>query len=701
MNQNQRAAQLHCEPLSTSAPTDAELASNRELEECMRQSGLFESQEESILREEVLGHLDRIVKLWVTRISIARGYSAQVVKEANAMIFTFGSYRLGVHGPGSDIDTLCVGPTYASREKDFFVVLHDMLLETPEVTELQAVPDAHVPILKFKFKGISIDLLYARLALWVIPEDLDISQESILRNVDEQSVRSLNGYRVTEEIVRLVPNIHTFRATLRCIKLWAKKRGVYSNVMGFLGGVSWALLVARICQLYPNAVPSMLVSRFFRVYTQWRWPIPVMLRQIEEGSSLGLPVWDPRKNPRDRSHLMPIITPAYPCMNSSYNVSNSTLRVMIEHFNTALEVCKAVEGKQVGWSALFEAYEFLEAYRNYLEIDVRANGQDDLRAWRGWVESRLRQLILKIEWHTHGVLECHPYPCEFIGMRKQQHSATFIIGLRRGKDGALIRKGQEIDLQRPVDQFKELINRYSHRKPGMAIYVIHKRKKRQWKPVNGISKKPDDMDEDDWDELDEMARSTIRLHLVDNVYFTVLDCESAEELWKKLCNTYEKETASNKVYLMRKLYDLRMKDTDSVDAHLNEFDAIFSQLQARKMEMDNEMKAVLLLYTLPSSWDTFCTTISNSAPSGKIVYDDICGALLSEEFHRKSMVGTQSGDAYNVRDSYQGKNQQRGRSKNKEKNGQRNKSRSKSRKRDIECHYCHKKGYMKKDCYAL
>ena len=39
-----------------------------------------------------------------------------------------------------------------------------------EVTELQPVPDAHVPVMKFKFDGISVDLLYASISLLVVPE---------------------------------------------------------------------------------------------------------------------------------------------------------------------------------------------------------------------------------------------------------------------------------------------------------------------------------------------------------------------------------------------------------------------------------------------------------------------------------------------------------------------------------------------------
>ncbi|XP_021819328.1 nuclear poly(A) polymerase 4 [Prunus avium] len=377
-----------------SGPTQSDLQRNAELEKFLIDSRLYESTDEAAKRVEVLGRIDRIVKDWVKQLTSQRGYTDQMVEDANAVIFTFGSYCLGVHGPGADIDTLCVGPSYVNREEDFFIILHDMLAEMEEVTELQPVPDAHVPVMKFKLRGISIDLLYASISLLVVPEDLDISHESVLFDVDEQTVRSLNGCRVADQILKLVPNVEHFRTTLRCLKFWAKRRGVYSNVTGFLGGVNWAILVARICQLYPNAIPSMLVSRFFRVYTQWRWPNPVTLCSIEE-NELGFPTWDPRKNPRDRFHHMPIITPAYPCMNSSYNVSISTLRVMTEQFHHGNRICEEIELNKTQWSALFEPYLFFEAYKNYLQVDIVAADSDDLLAWKGWVESRFRQLTLK------------------------------------------------------------------------------------------------------------------------------------------------------------------------------------------------------------------------------------------------------------------------------------------------------------------
>lgn len=67
------------------------------------------------------------------------------------------------------------------------------------------------------------------------------------------------------------------------------EHGIYSNSLGYFGGVSWAMLVARTCQLYPNAVAATLVHKFFLVFSRWKWPHPVLLKQPDT-VNLGFPV---------------------------------------------------------------------------------------------------------------------------------------------------------------------------------------------------------------------------------------------------------------------------------------------------------------------------------------------------------------------------------------------------------------------------
>lgn len=253
-----------------------------------------------------------MAKDFVYRASIKHGMSDSIARQAGGKIFTFGSYRLGVHGPGSDIDTLCVAPKHVTRE-DFHEIMYEMLKNREEATDVVAVTEAFVPLIEVKFMGVAIDFLFARTPLARVDQQLDLCDDMILKNLDDQDIRSMGGSRVTDQILRLVPDVHVFRLALRCIKLWAQRRAIYSNVMGFLGGVAWAMLVARICQLYPNEAAGAIVSRFFIILYQWQWPQPVLLKPIED-SVLGHRVWNPKIYPQDRLHRMPIITPAYPSM---------------------------------------------------------------------------------------------------------------------------------------------------------------------------------------------------------------------------------------------------------------------------------------------------------------------------------------------------------------------------------------------------
>lgn len=68
-------------------------------------------------------------------------------------------------------------------------------------------------------------------------------------------------------------------------------------------------------------------------------------------------------NIADRYHLMPIITPAYPQQNSTFNVSMSTRTIMEEEFKQGLAVTDDIIDGRASWDKLFEPPNFFTKYK--------------------------------------------------------------------------------------------------------------------------------------------------------------------------------------------------------------------------------------------------------------------------------------------------------------------------------------------------
>ncbi|AOW29609.1 Poly(A) polymerase PAPa [Candida albicans L26] len=424
-------------PISVANSTPKENELNDSLIKELKSRGSFESETATKKRVEVLNILQSMTEEFVYKVSIKKNISEGMARDVGGKIFTFGSYRLGVYGPGSDIDTLVVVPKHVSRN-DFFEVFYELLKGRSELEEIAPVPDAFVPIIKIEFAGISIDLIFARLDIPRVPRDLTLDDKNLLKNIDEKDLRALNGTRVTDEILQLVPKPTVFKHALRCIKMWAQQRAVYGNIFGFPGGVAWAMLVARICQLYPNAVSAVIVEKFFHIYSQWAWPQPVLLKQIEDGP-LQVRVWNPRLYALDRQHRMPVITPAYPSMCATHNITSSTQKVILSEFQRGIELMNDINVGKKSWSDLLERHDFFFRYKFYLCIvaATRSTYAEHLK-YSGMVESKLRLLVQKLEL-VEGIELAHPYVKSFengyyCDNAEEAHEIMNLYGTSKGDD---------------------------------------------------------------------------------------------------------------------------------------------------------------------------------------------------------------------------------------------------------------------------
>lgn len=370
--------------------------------------------------------------------------------------------------------------------------LAERIRRHPDVTNFVPVENAAVPILTFDWEGINIDLLFARLNASSVPRDFDIDNDLVLSGVDSATEKSLNGPRVTNLIAALVSGTderyQTFLTVVRLVRKWAKARGLYSNKMGYWGGVNINIAVALVLQLYPNACPASLLRKFFLVFKSWRWPNPVMLTKPHD-AELGLPVWNSFQAANMRQ-VAPMVTPAYPAMNSTLSVSRQTLQILHEEFCRGHNVVdKLYKDFQKGaldkdkiesgdiWKELFEPSDFFIGYPYYLSLCIVGPSQADAQAWAGFVESRLRKLVSDMLGRSLPLSKIQLWPKKFdacvadrtalLTHAQRANSITYFIGFRVD---TLRMRGNQLDIERQLSNFRNYeLSRFHPLVPGMDV----------------------------------------------------------------------------------------------------------------------------------------------------------------------------------------------------------------------------------------
>jgi len=376
-----------------------------------------------------------------------------------------------------------------------------MLEADARVKNVHAIPSAFIPVLKLCLNEVAIDMLFARLSssdrllefqkqsppLFVTQAATStkdvVRREYVIEDadfvgVDEASVRSLNGARVSQIIKKMVEeSMQSFRVTLCAVKEWAIIHGLYSNILGFLGGINFAILVAWICKRHPGEKPTTLLRLFFQTYSIWEWPLPLSLTPVQREPPPGvigsIPIWDPQINPRDALHLMPILTPTYPAMNSAYNVGIAQLRRMREEMRNA---SRRLEQGEECWREIFNDSDFFFRHNNFLQITISANEESDFVVWKRFCESRLRLLIGALEtpqvmvWPFARFYNRDP-TIEEAGPSTVKscikYESNFFVALRfaPGVD--------RVDLRYPISDFALKLNNWERRVDGMDLGICH------------------------------------------------------------------------------------------------------------------------------------------------------------------------------------------------------------------------------------
>jgi poly(A) polymerase Pap1 len=322
-------------------------------------------------------------------------------------------------------------------------------------SKIRAVVDAINPILKLTtVDNIDIDLcvvhvrpvqpkLYQQISSQILANSITQTQTSnfwysfLFEKLTKSDgfvvfnqfsdLQLLNGCRDAEFFLESLRGIDQsqFVTLSHFITYWAKKRGIYNNALGYLGGYSWRLLLIYALLQEKKEVTNVeqFLTKFFSTVSGNSDEIVIALTQ-ESRDQFCKHIERKTQKQKDAgfqnsAKKLLIITPSPTYQNSARNITRSTLQRIQTEMERASQCCNDFAG-------LCQPFKFFTSYTNYLRVTMESNNQNYFLKWKGYVMSRLVGLFERFE-QIHKELVVVACPKEY---DTTDLTASVYIGIR-------------------------------------------------------------------------------------------------------------------------------------------------------------------------------------------------------------------------------------------------------------------------------
>jgi hypothetical protein len=184
----------------------------------------------------------------------------------------------------------------------------------------------------------------------------------------------------------------------------------------------------------------------------------------------------------------------------------------------------------------------------------------------------------------------------------------------------------------------------------------------------------------EWEPNEAIIKQGIAATIPDSLFLKVMGEKTAAGMWKRVKEEYERKSQMLQVDLRRKLQDKRCGEGDNVKTHLDDLQKIREDLIAIGADPGDDNFSAILLGSLPTSYDPYIAALTAASTLlNQKLAPDVYLRGIRDEADRRSLRKPSGKGKDSV--AFTAREQQKD-------------------KRNVECFNCHKKGHMKRDCWA-